>query len=210
MAGALNSISNLVYVIDDDEFVCETLVSMLEALGHEAHTFEDGISFLQRLEELKQGAVLLDINMPKLNGIQVLTSLLEQGCNWPVIVMSGQADIPMAVEAMKRGAVDFIEKPFTVGIVAKALEETLADSSDSRRSNSDKSGKAPIEEALSRRELEVLRKLVAGQQNKVIARNLDISHRTVEVHRANIMRHLHANNFADLIKIAISHGIDGK
>lgn len=208
MASTPNDTLNLVYVVDDDELVRETLVSMLETLGYEAHTFEDGISFLQGLEELKQGIVLIDVNMPKLSGIEVSKSLSEQGCGWPVIIMSGQADIPMAVEAMKRGAIEFIEKPFSIGTVAKALEESLAGSRVARRSSTKKNGKTPIEKMLSQREIEVLRKLVAGQQNKEIARSLDISHRTVEAHRANIMRHLNANNFAELIKLSILHGID--
>jgi len=198
----------LVYVIDDDELVCETLVSMLETLGYQTHTFEDGVSFLHGLEGLTRGVVLIDVNMPKLSGIQVSKSLHEQGYDWPVIVMSGQADISMAVDAMKHGAHHFIEKPFVLSDIAKALGETATGSNNPYLSGA-KEGLRPIEEKLSQREIQVLRRLVEGEQNKVIARNLDISHRTVEVHRANIMRHLEAESFAELVKIAISHGIAG-
>ncbi len=202
--------SNLVYVVDDDKLIRNMLVAILESLEYRTQNFEDGISFLQKLEELDRGAVILDVNMPKLNGIQVLSSLQEQGLDWPVIVMSGQADLAMAVEAMKNGAYDFIEKPFSVGTVAKALEETFAKSSGQKRPGAGQNARAPIEETLSAREIEVLDKLVSGQQNKDIARSLNISHRTVEVHRANIMRRLQANSFAELIRIAISNGVVGE
>lgn len=201
--------SQIVYIVDDDELQRETLVSIIELLGYQPLVFEDGISFLQSLDDLDHGAVILDVNMPKLNGIEVLRSLFEQGCDMPVIVMSGQADVPMAVEAMRHGAVEFLEKPYSVGTVAKSLEDIFANSSNLPSPSAPPKAHGAIEEVLTRRELEVLRKLVGGQPNKAIANELGLSHRTVEVHRANIMRRLQANSFAELIKIAISLGIKG-
>jgi two-component system response regulator FixJ len=196
----------IVYVVDDDELMRATLENLLEASGYAYRSFEDGAKFLQSLDMLDPGVILLDVKMPKVDGIEVLKSVPQHDAKWPTIVMSGQADIAMAVEAMRLGAQHFIEKPFSVVTVLKAVEETAEQLATGRRPSRTPHPE-PLDEVLTEREMQVLRRLVQGQPNKLIARELSISPRTVEVHRANIMRRLNAGSFADVIRIAVQSGI---
>jgi two-component system response regulator FixJ len=196
-----------VYLVDDDESVRRSLGFLLSTARLKAQAFASGTAFLKEVKSLDPGCILLDIRMPEIDGLQVQAELAERGIAWPVVVMTGHGDVETAVKAMKAGAVDFIEKPFEKQLMLDAIEEGFtrlgrADAKSTRR-----------EEArlrlngLTARELDVLKGLVDGYPNKTIGYDLGISSRTVEIHRANLMKKLEVNNLSDLLRIAFSAGI---
>jgi two-component system response regulator FixJ len=200
--------SHYVYVVDDDRDVRLSLSFMLSASAIKTYPFGSGIDFLEALADLEPGCILLDIRMPQMDGFQVMTELAERRVDWPVIVMTGHGEVPSAVRAMKLGAVDFIEKPFSEETLlasfdqAFALLEERGVASRRRREASDRA------DSLSTREREVLRHLLAGHSNKDIARALGISLRTVEMHRSNMMDRLGAASLAEALKLALDAGFE--
>ena len=196
-----------VYVIDDDRDVRRSLSFMLGAADIHSHPFGSGLDFLDALPDLEPGCVLLDLRMPQMDGFQVMDALAERKVDWPVIVMTGHGEVPVAVRAMKLGAVDFIEKPFSeqalLGCFAQAFE-LLRDREASGRRRREAHERAA---SLTGREKEVLQSLLAGQSNKEIAQSLGISLRTVEMHRGNMMDRLQASSLAEALTIALEAGI---
>lgn len=193
-----------VYVVDDDVGMRRSTRMMLEVLGWTTEGFEDGRKFLRAAPHLEQGPVLLDVRMPGLDGIQVQQQMLQQGLSFPVVVITGHGDVDLAVEAMKRGATDFVEKPFRRERLVTAVENA------SRRIDEQDWLHRTAEQARARlncltpREREVLDQLVLGHPNKTVAYDLGISPRTVEVHRAKIMEKLHARSFSDALKVSFA------
>jgi two-component system, LuxR family, response regulator FixJ len=181
---------------------------MLEAAGYQVNAFAGGEEFLQRLHSLEPGAIVLDLRMPVVDGFQVLTTLNEQGVSWPAIVMTGHGEVPVAVKAMKLGAIDFLEKPFSeealLGALTRAFQllQERAGKSEAKREAQERI------EKLTGRESEVLRGLLAGLSNKLIARKLDISLRTVEMHRANMMDRLGVGSLAEALTLAVQAGVE--
>jgi two-component system response regulator FixJ len=191
-----------VYVIDDDAAVRRSLERLLQAAGFHVDAYESPMTFLEIAQGLAAGCVLLDIRMAGMDGLEVQARLVQLGISLPIIVMTGQGDVQSAVRAMKAGAVDFIEKPYNDEILLNAIETALTRTGRSVRDR--ESGQAARRIAtLSHREREVLDALLAGRPNKVIAFDLGISVRTVEVHRARMMARLGTRQLADAIRLAV-------
>jgi two-component system response regulator FixJ len=198
----------IVHLVDDDEAIRRSAGFMLKTSGFQVRTYASGVELLKDARELAPGCILLDVRMPEMDGLQVQTALKERGIGFPVIVMTGHGDVGVAVQAMKAGAVDFIEKPFEKAVMLSAIEEGFARIEQAGR------GRARAEEALTRlqaltpRERDVLEGLVRGHPNKTIAYDLDISPRTVEIHRANLMSKLGVASLSEALRIAFAAGLD--
>ena len=199
--------TDIVHVVDDDEAMRDSMAFLLRAENLQVQTYADATDFLNALPEIKAGCVVTDVRMPGMSGIELLQRLRELKVSVPVIVVSGHGDVPLAVEAMKTGALDFIEKPFDDDVFLRAVRMALsAHAVDSQR----QAQKAAINsrlESLSNREREVLEGLVAGHPNKTIAYDLGISPRTVEIYRANVMEKMQARSLSDLVRMALVGGL---
>jgi two-component system response regulator FixJ len=198
---------SLVYVIDDDDAVRQSLEFLLKTAGYAVRAFDSAKGFLDVVPQLKSGCVITDVRMPEITGIDLLKRVKDNGIDIPVIVITGHGDIALAVEAMKLGAVDFIEKPFDDDQLLAALKSALSHDADRVQQNAELSGIQDKLAALSNRERQVLDGLVAGSANKNIAFDLGISPRTVEIYRANLMTKMSANSLSDLVRMAMTAGI---
>jgi two-component system response regulator FixJ len=196
----------VVHVIDDDADVRQSLAFLLSTAGLAVRVHDSAVAFLKVLPEIKDGCVVTDVRMPGIDGLELQRRLGELEKHLPVIVMTGHGDVPLAVEAMKAGAVDFIEKPFDDEVMLSAIRAALARNADDRERNA---RAAAIQERIARlsdRERDVLDRLVAGKANKVIAYELGISPRTVEVYRANVMTKMQADSLSELVRMALIEG----
>jgi len=196
-----------IFVVDDDSAVRDSLTLLLETSGHRTVSYASGAAFLKALPQDARGCVLVDVLMPEMGGFEVQQELQRRNVDLPVIVITGHGDVPLAVRAMKAGAFDFLEKPYSeealLAAVARALRLDLA-KSDERIAT------AAIRERaaqLTAREREVLDLLLAGHPNKVVAYRLSISPRTVEIHRARVMDKMAARNLSELVRMAIAAGL---
>jgi two-component system, LuxR family, response regulator FixJ len=197
----------VVHVIDDDDAARQSLEFLLRTARLDVRTYESVTAFLEILPQIRAGCVITDVRMPGLSGIDLLKRLKELGVGIPVIVMTGHGDIPLAVEAMKFGAVDFFEKPFDDEAMVAAVRSALdRHKDDSKRKAELSQINAKLME-LSNRERQVLEGLVAGHPNKVIAFDLGISPRTVEIYRANLMTKMQASSLSALVRMAIVAGV---
>jgi two-component system response regulator FixJ len=197
----------MVHVIDDDEAMRNSLAFLLRAAKIEVQTYESAAIFLESLPKIKPGCIVTDVRMPGMSGIDLLKRLRQLKVAMPVIVITGHGDVSLAVEAMKGGAADFLEKPFDDDALLAAIRAALnAQANDSER----QANRAAIHDklaALSNRERQVLEGVVAGHPNKIIAFDLGISPRTVEIYRANVMTKMGANSLSDLVRMALVGGI---
>jgi two-component system response regulator FixJ len=197
----------IVHVVDDDEAVREGVTILLEASGYDVEPHESGTSLLATLDDLSPGCILLDMHMPEISGLEVQAALRERGVHWPVIVLTGQGDVGIAVGAMKNGAFEFIEKPYQNHM----LLETLRDAFEKLETLTEESAKVArateLIARLSQREYEIVQGLLAGLPNKIIAYELDLSVRTVEVYRANAMDKLQARGLSTAIRLALTAGV---
>jgi two-component system response regulator FixJ len=199
--------SAVVHVIDDDEAVRQSLAFLLRANAIAVETYESGVAFLGAAPHLKSGCVITDVRMPEISGIDLLRRLKELRAPLPVIVITGHGDVPLAVEAMKFGAADFLEKPFGDDVLLTAVRSALnRQDSDSKR-QAERIAVDGRLAGLSNREREVLEGLVAGRANKQIAFDLGISPRTVEIYRANLMTKMQAASLSELVRMALTAGI---
>jgi two-component system response regulator FixJ len=197
-----------VYVVDDDREVRRSLSFMLGTADLNSRPFASGIDFLEALDDLKPGCILLDIRMPEVDGFHVMAELARRRVEWPVIVMTGHGEVSVAVRAMKLGAVDFIEKPFEEGILLGSLDRAFTLLKDRGETAERKQMAEDRVKALTSREKEVLQGLMAGMPNKLLARELGISLRTVEMHRANMMDRLGVGSLAEALTLAVQAGVD--
>lgn len=198
---------SFVYVIDDDDAVRQSLEFLLKTADIKVRSFESAKEFLGTLPKIKSGCIVTDVRMPEITGIDLLRRVKELNLDIPVIVITGHGDIALAVEAMKFGAVDFLEKPFDDEMILGSVRSALSKDADSTRQ---KVQYAEINEklaALSNRERQVLEGLVSGKANKVIAYDLGISPRTVEIYRANLMTKMGAGSLSELVRMAMTVGI---
>lgn len=195
-----------VFIVDDDELMRDTLSAVLIPEGYRVTCFAEGQSFLDAARARTPACILLDVNMPGRTGLDVLRELDAPHYPAPILIVSGQGDVPTAVNAIKSGALDFIEKPIEAAAVVERVREAIQ--SWSRRAGNGAGRLADVQgvEALTRREREVLHQVVGGASNKEAGRQLGISPRTVEVHRARIMEKLGARNAADLVRIVLGQG----
>jgi two-component system response regulator FixJ len=193
----------LVHVIDDDPGMRDSLLFLLESAGMEVVTYDSALTFLEAHPGEVQGCVVTDVRMPEMTGLQLIRLLKGRGSRAPMIVITGHGDVPMAVEAMREGVVDFLEKPFEeealLVSIRRALDGAQADAS---RDQERLKVKAALE-SLSPREVEVMSGIVAGKLNKTIAFELGISPRTVEIYRANVMTKTGAASVSELVRMAI-------
>ncbi|MFN3944967.1 MAG: response regulator transcription factor [Allosphingosinicella sp.] len=194
--------------MDDDREVRRSISFMLGAAELTSHPFASGADFLENLETLQPGCVLLDIRMPQIDGFQVMAELRSRGNDWPVVVMTGHGEVSIAVRAMKLGAIDFLEKPFSEEALLGCFENAftlLAERDEAARRRQDAVERV---EQLTGRETEVLRGLLAGRSNKLLAQDLGISLRTVEMHRGNMMNRLGVDSLAEALALAIQAGVE--
>lgn len=198
----------LIHVVDDEPAVRRSLSFLLKTNGFATRVYEDGSSFLRDVRTAEPGCILLDIRMPQMDGLAVQEALAERGVTMPVIVMTGHGDISIAVQAMKAGALDFLEKPFENRALFDALERGFRQL-DKREARVLDAHAAEVRLAvLTAREREVLQGLVRGHPNKTIAYDLGISPRTVEIHRANVMSKLAVHSLSEALRIAFTAGLD--
>lgn len=200
--------SRTVHLVDDDEAIRRSASFMLRTSGYLVKTYASGVELLALGKAVLPGCILLDVRMPDMDGLEVQAALKELGVLLPVIVMTGHGDVNVAVQAMKAGAVDFIEKPFEKSVLLGAIEEGLAriEQAGRRQARADEA-KVRLE-ALTPREADVLQGLVRGHPNKTIAYDLGISPRTVEIHRANLMIKLGVASLSEALRIAFAAGME--
>ena len=192
-----------VHVIDDDPAFLRSMEALLESAGFAIHAYDSGLAVLNAASQLSEGCILLDVQMPGMNGLELQARLNEIGIRLPVIVMTGQGDVATAVRAMKAGAVDFVEKPFDDEVLLTAIETALATAARERAIRD----AAALIALLSPRERQVLEGILAGRPTKLIALDLDISPRTVEVHRARMLERLRTRSMAEAIRLAVMAGL---
>jgi len=199
-----------IFVVDDDPAIRDVLTTVFVRDGFEVTNFADGASLLASARGRTPVCIILDVHIPGRSGLDILKELNAQDYPVPIFIMSGQGDIPMAVDAIKNGALDFIEKPFRgseiVARVREALEAQTRRRAEPNTISAPSSFHFPGHEPLTRREQDVLSRIVAGASSKEAGRDLGISPRTIEVHRARIMEKLGAKNAADLVRIVYAHG----
>jgi two-component system response regulator FixJ len=196
-----------VVVIDDDEAVLDSLRVLLESEGFNVETFERASTFLERFDEGLSRCIVTDVRMPDMDGLELLEALAVRGRLPPVIVITGHGDVPLAVQAMKLGAHDFIEKPFDTTALMMSIRAALTGAANSAAGVTDPELQQRLA-SLTPREREVLEQLVIGRSNKAIARELAISPRTVEIHRARVMEKMRAESLSQLVRMALAVGID--
>ncbi len=194
---------NKVYVIDDDPAMRDSLDFLLGSAGFNVRLFDSAQVFLDELANLEPGCVVTDVRMPGIDGMELLRQLNSGARRLPVIVMTGHGDVPLAVEAMKLGALDFLEKPFGDDRLVGMIETALAENESGSKSDALSADLAARVASLTQRERQVMQGLITGQSNKTIGREYDISPRTVEVYRANVMTKMQAGNLSELVRFAI-------
>lgn len=196
-----------VYVIDDDEAMRDSLNFLLDSADFKVSLFETALKFLDVLPSLDFGCVVSDVRMPGLDGIELLKRMKAGNSTFPIVIMTGHGDVPLAVEAMKLGAVDFLEKPFEDDRLIGMIETAIRQAEPTARSEAVAHDVAARVATLSPRERQVMDGLVAGLSNKLIARDYDISPRTIEVYRANVMTKMQANSLSELVRLAMRAGL---
>jgi two-component system response regulator FixJ len=199
-----------VHVIDDDEALRDSLTFLLRTARLDVQSYPSAMAFLEALPEAKLSCVITDVRMPGMSGIDLLRRLRERKISVPVIVITGHGDIPLAVEAMRIGAIDFLEKPFDDEVLIASVKAALRQKEGEVKRHGERAEIDGRLAALSNRERDVLGGLVAGRANKQIAFDLGISPRTVEIYRANLMSKMQAGSLSDLVRMALIAEIVGK
>ncbi|MFA5939810.1 MAG: response regulator [Sinimarinibacterium sp.] len=196
--------ASTVFVVDDEEAICDSIALLLRSVGLASRTYSDPKRFLEEFDPGHSGCIVIDVRMPGVNGLDVQRALNERRCAMPLIFITGHGDVPMAVEAMRNGAFDFLQKPFNdddlIRRVQKALDQDTRDRA--RLEHIDETRRHWL--GLTTREREIADRLVDGAANKVIALDLEISERTVELHRARVMQKMEARSFAQLVQMVLS------
>jgi two-component system response regulator FixJ len=195
--------NSVVHVIDDDEAVRESLAFLLKTARLDVRTYDSAMAFLSALPNVESGCIITDVRMPEISGVDLLRRLKELKVGMPVIVITGHGDVQLAVEAMKIGAMDFIEKPFDDELLLAAVKSALGRWEKGAREESERTKLLDKLATLSPRERDVLEGLVAGKPNKIIAFDLGISPRTVEIYRSNVMTKMNAGSLSELVRMAL-------
>jgi two-component system response regulator FixJ len=194
-----------IYIIDDDEGIRDGLEMLLDSIGLHSHSFDSGTAFIKAYNEKMSGCIVLDIRMPKMSGLELQRQLKDLKCLLPIIFITGHGDIPMAVEAMRLGAIDFIRKPFNEQELIDRINEALKFDDKQHEKTRNKHHDESNLESLSNRERQVFELVADGAMNKMIAADLGISERTVEVHRSHVMEKLNVRTLAQLVRIKIKY-----
>jgi two-component system response regulator FixJ len=196
-----------VYVIDDDAAMRDSLNFLLAAANFEVALFESATNFLEMLPRLDFGCVVSDVRMPGTDGIELLKRMKSLDSRFPIVIITGHGDVPLAVEAMKLGAVDFLEKPFEDDRLIGMIEAAIRRGEPAAKDEEVTRDIAARIDSLSPRERQVMEGLIAGLSNKMIARNYEISPRTIEVYRANVMTKMQAGSLSELVRLAMRAGL---
>ena len=196
----------MIHIIDDDEAIRDSLAFLLDTADMKVRTYDSAETFLAGIGDLQPGCVITDLRMPGLSGLDLVERLKDLNLAIPVIVITGHGDVPLAVEAMRAGVSDFIEKPFDDSAILGSLKLALSRNQDQGQQDAARAATAQRLESLSQRERQVLDGLVSGRANKVIAYDLGISPRTVEVYRANLMTKMQASSLSELVRMALLVG----
>ncbi|WP_374273843.1 response regulator FixJ [Brevundimonas sp.] len=199
------SADTIIHVIDDDAAVRDSIAFLLETADLTARTYESALAFLAERHR-PAGCIVTDVRMPDMNGLELARRLRDNGSVEPVIVITGHADVPLAIEAMRAGVVDFIEKPFDDEILLASIQRVLDQASKATSADAERREFVARLQSLSPRERDVVEGLVKGHANKVIAFDLGISPRTVEVYRANAMTKMQAGSLSDLVRMVMTAG----
>ena len=190
-----------IFVVDDDDAVRDSLRDLIDSVGLEVATYPSAHAFLDVYDNARRGCLVLDIRMPGMSGLELQERLNERGSSLPIVFITGHGDVPMAVEAMKRGAVDFIQKPFRDQELLDRINLAIEQNRRRREAEETKQDIAERVSSLTRREREVMDMVIQGKANKVIAIDLGLSQRTVEVHRAHVMDKMRARTLAELVRM---------
>ena len=196
----------IVHLIDDDDAVRASLSFVLEMHDLPARTYASALEFLEVVDTINTGCIVTDVRMPEMSGLDLVRRLGERGVTLPVVMITGHGDVPLAVEAMRAGVIDFIEKPFDDEVLLRSIQMALDSKAGSHVLSEERQRFEQMLATLSGRETEVLQGVIAGKMNKVIAFELGISMRTVEVYRANVMSKTRANSLSELVRIALLAG----
>lgn len=200
----VNEEQQIVSIIDDDEDVRDSLVELIESIGLQTKSYASAISFLDEADINQAGCILADVRMPGMSGIELQHKLNELDASQPLIIMTGHGDITMAVQAMKDGAFEFLQKPFRDQELLDYITKALEQDSKNRKKLEFQHNIQELVNSLTAREREVVDKVLEGKVNKIIARELDISDRTIEIHRSHAMGKLGVKSVAELVKIMLS------
>lgn len=197
----------IVYVVDDDQAMVESLTWIIESVGLKVKTFVRAQNFLDEYDSNQHGCILLDVRMPGMSGPELQAKLVERGATMPIIFISGHGDVPLAVRVMKAGAVDFLTKPFNDQILLESINKALRLDKTNREIQQENAQAEAKFALLSPREVQVLQGIVAGKQNKVISAELKISLKTVEAHRASVMKKMGVKSVPELVKLVLTNGV---
>ena len=197
-----------VYVVDDDKLARESLEWLIESVGLPVKTFDSGQAYLDDYDKSSTGCLVLDVRMPDISGLDLHAKLKQDGCTLPVIIMTGHADVEMAVRAMKAGVYDFIEKPYNDSLMLERIQSAIAFDLDNRKEQERINSVKDRIATLTPREQEVLKYVLKSTANKVIASELGISIKTVELHRSNLMSKMQASSVTELVRLALIAGLE--
>jgi FixJ family two-component response regulator len=200
------SSTSTVFVIDDDQSVRRSLALLLRSGGFNAETFESAQSFLEQYDAERPGCIILDVRMPGMNGLELQRELLDGKSNLPIIFITAHGDVPMAVDAVQAGALDFIQKPFRDDVLIDRIRTALRKNAELRITTARRAETAERIAELTPREREVMDMVVDGHPNKLIARRLGVSERTVEIHRSRVMHKMRAQTLAHLVRMVATTG----
>lgn len=200
----MSDIQQTVYVVEDDEAVRDSLELLLKSDSKSVATFDSATAFLKDYSEAMAGCIVLDIRMPGMDGLELQKKLNERHSILPIIFVTGHGDVPMAVDAMKEGAVDFIQKPYREEALLEKIEMALAEDREQRKTLGEQQEILKRIKTLTPRESEIMERMIAGQANKVIAIELEISQRTVEIHRSRVMHKMGTHSLAHLVRMVLS------
>lgn len=201
-------ISPTVFVIDDDHAVCAALKILLESAGLQVETFTSALSFLDRATDATAGCVLLDVRMPGMDGLELQRQLRDREINLPIIIVTGHGDIPMAVRALRAGALNFIEKPFEDHTLLNAVHEALSRDEQTRAVALQREEVRARVDRLTPREYEVMRRVIAGRSTKEIAAEFDVSNQAIDAHRKHVLQKMNVSSIAALVRITLLVGIE--
>lgn len=198
-----------IFIVDDDDAIRDSLQLLLQSSGFDGIVaYSSARAFLNEAQPKPGECLLLDVRMPEMDGLELQEELNRRGVKLPVIIMTGHADVPIAVRAMKAGAADFIEKPFAEEVLLDCIRRARAHAAEVQRERGEADETRRREQTLTSRERDVLRGMIAGRPNKLIAYDLGISPRTVEIHRARVMEKMQARSLSALVRMALTAGIE--
>lgn len=203
----MSSMDPIVYVVDDDQAMVESLLWIIESVGLKAKAFVRAQDFLSEYDKTQHGCLLLDVRMPGMSGPELQTKLNDIGAELPIIFISGHGDVPLAVRVMKAGAVDFLTKPFNDQVLLESINKALRQDKINREKQQENAQAEAKFALLSPREVQVLQGIVAGKQNKVISAELNISLKTVEAHRASVMKKMGVKSVSQLVRLVLTNGV---